>query len=378
MAEESDLEKTEDPTSKRIEQAREKGQVPHSRELGTFLLLVVGASSMWVMGGWLSERAMMVMRKGLVMDVQFLLEPQLALVRLSDLGLDAAISFAPFLAVLVLASLLPPFLLNAFVFAPATITPDLSRLDPIGGIGRMFSWNGLSELVKSIAKAALIGGVALIVIWGQRDEMLALLSQPLGVAVSNMGRLLTYSFLMIVLAMALIVAIDVPFQLWQYYEKLKMTKEEVKQEARESEGDPMVKGRIRALQREASRRRMMAAVPTADVIVTNPTHYAVALAYKEGMTAPKVLAKGMGEIAQKIKTIGAEHGVTMLEAPPLARALYKHVELDGYIPSDLYNAVAEVIAYVTKLNEWRKKGGNQPLPPRELEVPIDKFVPEAA
>ena len=189
--------------------------------------------------------------------------------------------------------------------------------------------------------------------------------------------MIVYSFLLIVLSMLLIVAIDVPFQLWQFHDRLKMTKEEVRQEGKEMEGNPEVKGRIRQLQREAARRRMMGAVPTADVIVTNPTHFAVALAYKSGMGAPKVIAKGVGEIAAKIRQIGAEAGVPMLEAPPLARSLYKHAELDQEIPAPLYAAVAEVLAYVYQLANWRKTGGQYPLPPREIAVPVEMTVAEA-
>jgi flagellar biosynthetic protein FlhB len=180
---------------------------------------------------------------------------------------------------------------------------------------------------------------------------------------------------MIVMTMLLIVAVDVPFQLWQYHDKLKMSKDEVKQEGKEMEGNPQVKGRIRQLQREAARKRMMGAVPTADVIVTNPTHFAVALAYKSGMGAPKVLAKGMGDIALKIREIGAQNGVPMLEAPPLARALYRHAELDQEIPSTLYAAVAEVLAYVFQLANWRQVGGSYPMPPRSIAVPAE-LVPE--
>lgn len=378
MAEESDLEKTEAPTGRRIEQAREKGQVPHSRELGSFLLLLVAASSLWVMGGWLANKGMLLMQKSLQIDLPFLREPQMALVRLSDIGTDAVLGIAPLMGVLVVASLLPPFLLNAFVFSFGTVLPDLSRLDPLAGIGRMFSWQGFGELIKSILKSVLIGGVAVWVIWAQREEILVLLLQPLGLAVAHMGNLLSFSFLMIVLSMFVIAAVDVPFQLWRYYDKLKMTKEEIKQESKESEGDPMVKGRIRSLQRQAARRRMMAAVPSADVIVTNPTHFAVALAYKGGMSAPKVLAKGMGLVAQKIKALGAEHGVPLLEAPPLARALYKHVELDAEIPAALYAAVAEVLAYVYQLNQWREKGGGYPTPPRDLSVPPELVPAEVA
>jgi flagellar biosynthetic protein FlhB len=180
---------------------------------------------------------------------------------------------------------------------------------------------------------------------------------------------------MIVLSMLLIVVLDVPFQIWHYHHGLRMTKEEVKRENKEMEGNPEVKGRIRSLQREAARRRMMSAVPAADVIVTNPTHFAVALSYKDGMNVPKVVAKGMGEVARNIRSIGIEHGVPLFEAPPLARALYRHVDLDQKIPAPLYAAVAQVLAYVYRLADWRRAGGNYPLPPRDLPVPAN-MLPE--
>lgn len=377
MAEDSDQEKTEQPTGRRISQAREEGQVPHSRELGSFLVLMVAAAAFWLLGGWLAERAMLIMRKGLTMDSVFLKEPELALVRLSDLGFDALLSFSPLVLAMIVASLIPPFVLNAWVFAPKALMPSFGRMDPIAGIGRMFSWNSLMELLKAVLKALLIGGVAVFLVWREWEDIFGLLGQPLESGLATAGHLLTFTFLMLVSAMVVIVAADVPFQIWQYYDKLKMTKEQVRQEMKEMDGDPMVKGRIRSLQREAARRRMMSAVPQADVIVTNPTHYAVALSYKEGMGAPKVLAKGMGVIAQKIKSLGAEHGVPMLEAPPLARALYKHTEVDDQIPGSLYAAVAEVLAYVYQLNRWRTTGGNYPTPPKDLDVPPE-LVPGAA
>ncbi|MDR2638134.1 MAG: flagellar type III secretion system protein FlhB [Zoogloeaceae bacterium] len=378
MAEGSDLEKTEQPTGRRIEQARGEGQVPHSRELGSFLVLIVAASSFWMLGGWFAERAMSIMRKGLSIDPVFLREPQLVFARMADLGFDAALGFAPLVLALIVAALIPPFLLNAWIFSTKALMPNLGRMNPISGIGRLFSWNSLMELFKAILKSLLIGGVAVLVLWGEKEEIYGLMMLPLNIGLISAGELLTNTFLIVVASMILIVAADVPFQIWQYYDRLKMTKDEVKREAKETEGDPMVKGRIRSLQREAARKRMMAAVPQADVIVTNPTHFAVALAYKEGMSAPKVLAKGMGEIARKIKAIGAEHGIPLLEAPPLARALYRHTEVDDLIPGALYAAVAEVLAYVYQLNRWKKEGGNYPAPPRDLAVPPEFAMPEAA
>jgi flagellar biosynthetic protein FlhB len=374
----SDLEKTEQPTGRRIEQAREEGQVPHSRELSSFLVLMVAAAAFWLLGGWLAERAITLVGSGLNMDAAFLKEPHLALTRLSDLGQYALISFSPLVLAMAVAALIPPFMLNAWVFSPKALTPNLGRMNPLSGIGRMFSWNSLMELAKAVLKALLIGGVAVLLLWNEWTEIFGLLAQPLDAGLASAGRLLTFTFLMLVSAMILIVAADVPFQIWQYYDKLKMTKDEVKKETKEMDGDPLVKGRIRSLQREAARRRMMAAVPQADVVVTNPTHYAVALSYKEGMAAPKVLAKGMGIIAQKIKALGAEHGVPLLEAPPLARALYRHTEIGEQIPGMLYAAVAEVLAYVYQLNRWRESGGDYPAPPKNLDVPPERFVPEAA
>lgn len=376
MAEDSDLERTEAPTQRRIEQAREQGQVPHSRELGTFLILMTAAATFWMMGGWLAQRSMAIAHRGFAIDGAALREPEQMLVRLADIGGDTLLVFGPLLAVLVLASLLPPVFLNAWVFAPKALVPDLSRLNPLSGFGRMFSWNSLMELGKAVLKALLIGGVGAMVLWSSRDEIMGLLAQPVASGVADAGHLMVYCFLVLAGTLALVVAADVPFQFWQYLDKLKMSREQVKQEMKEMLGDPQVKGRIRSLQMQAARRRMMAAVPKADVIVTNPTHYAVAMAYAAGMAAPKVVAKGTGEVARKIREIGAEHGVPLLEAPPLARALFKHVELDAEIPATLYSAVAEVLAYVYQLSRWRADGGVYPTPPQDLPVPAE-LVPEA-
>jgi flagellar biosynthesis protein FlhB len=375
MAEESDLERTEPASGRRLEQAREQGQVPRSREVGAFLILMVAAGSFWFMGPWMMERVMSIFRRGLSVDSSLTREPQLMLARFADISLDALLVFAPFLLALVAAALVSPFFLGSWNFSLQALQPDLGRLDPIKGLARLVSWSGVAELVKALAKASLVGGVAAWVLWNQRNAIYAIFAQSVEVGLSSAGHLLNFSFLVVVSTMLLIVLVDVPFQLWQYHDKLKMSREEVRQEGKEMEGNPEVKGRIRQLQREAARKRMMGAVPTADVIVTNPTHFAVALAYKSGMAAPKVVAKGQGNIALKIREIGAEHGVPMLEAPPLARALHRHTELDQEVPSSLYAAVAEVLAYVYQLSNWRQVGGSYPKPPREITVPAE-LVPE--
>lgn len=377
MAEESDLEKTEPASARRLEQAREEGQVPRSREIGAFLILFVAAGLFWSIGPWMVQRAGGVVRRGLTIDAQLLSDPALMVSRFGELSFDALLVFSPFILALVAAALIAPFFLGSWNFSVKALTPDIARMDPIQGLTRIVSWSGLAELVKAIAKALLVGGVAVWVLWSERADLFALFGQPLEAGLASAGHLLVYSFLLIVLSMLIIVAIDVPFQLWQFHDKLKMTKEEVRQEGKEMEGNPEVKGRIRQLQREAARRRMMGAVPTADVIVTNPSHFAVALSYKSGMGAPKVVAKGMGEIALKIREIGSESGVPLLEAPPLARSLYKHAELDQEIPMALYAAVAEVLAYVYQLANWQKQGGQCPMPPREIGVPTELAVAEA-
>jgi len=377
MAENSDLERTEDPTGRRIEQAREQGQVPHSKELSTFMVLIVGALALWLMGGWLASRSASIFRQAMIFDAETAREPLQMVVRLGETFSAAMLVISPFVGSLLVAAFAGPLLLNSLVFAPKALAPDLNRIDPMAGFGRMFSWNSLVELVKAILKTLLIGGVAALLIWSDRHEIISLLSMPLEQAMASSGQLITKSFLLMVAAFLLVVAIDVPFQLWEYFNKLKMTKEEVRQETKEMQGDPQIKSRIRSLQMQAARRRMMTAVPQADIIVTNPTHYAVALSYKSGMQAPKVVAKGMGDIALKIREIGAKHGVSLVEAPPLARALYRHADLDREIPATLYNAVAEVLAYVYQLAQWRQTGGNYPLPPRDLPVPPE-MIPEGA
>jgi flagellar biosynthetic protein FlhB len=226
------------------------------------------------------------------------------------------------------------------------------------------------ELAKAVAKSTLVGGIAYLVISHNRDALLGLIGESLPQGLAHLGGLVTFTFLAVAGSIILIVAIDVPFQLWDYGRKLRMTKEEVRQEYKETEGSPEIKGRIRQLQREAARRRMMAEVPKADVIVTNPTHYAVALRYQEaGMRAPVVVAKGAALLAARIRELGEEHHVPILEAPPLARALYRHAELGEEIPSALYTAVAEVLAYVYQLRRHRTGDGVVPEAPKNLAVP---------
>ncbi len=370
MAEDSDLEKTEQPSQRRLDQAREEGQAARSRELTTFSVLFAGGAGLWLMGSGLSAQLTKLLRDGLTLDATLAFNTDLLLPRLHTLSLEVLVAFLPFLLLLLVTAALSPLLLNGWIFSLKPLQPNLSKLNPIAGIGRMFSINSLVELGKAIAKSLVVGGIGAWAIWHNKDSVMMLVAEPLIAALPHLGYLLWMSFVTIMGGMFLIASVDVPFQLWEHNKKLKMTKEEVRQEARESEGDPQVKGRIRSMQREMARRRMMANIPTADVVVTNPTHYAVALSYSEkGMGAPVVVAKGSHLLAARIREIAIKNNVPILEAPPLARALHKHTELGQAIPEALYNAVAEVLAYVYQLRRYRQGSGVMPDAPHDLPVP---------
>jgi flagellar biosynthetic protein FlhB len=366
----SDLEKTESPSQRKLDKAREEGQVARSRELSTFLVMMAGGAGLWVMGSHFAHSLVRMLREGLTLDRQLAFNSEQMLPHLRDMSLEILWLFSPFLLLVLLVAAFSPLLMNGWLFSTKALAPRFSKLDPIAGIARMFSVNSLVELLKAIGKTVIVGAIGAWVVWHNQDEVMALIGEPVSRSIPHLGGLIWWSFAAIMMGMLIIVAIDVPFQLWEHNKKLKMTKEEVRQESKETEGDPQVKGRIRSMQREIARRRMMAAIPTADVVVTNPTHYSVALKYSENkMRAPIVVAKGSHLLAARIKEIAAEHRVPILEAPPLARALHKHTDLGEAIPEALFNAVAEVLAYVYQLKRYQKLGGVMPQLPGELPVP---------
>ena len=372
MAEESDQEKTESPSLQRLEKAREEGQVLQSRELGTFVVLMTGGAVLWWMASGLGQTMSQIVRGGLRFDPGVARDSSYVMDQMSVQFFDAALALLPFLGMVALATVASPLLLRGWLFSTKAFTPDFKRMNPMSGIKRMFSSQGLIELVKALAKAGLLGGVAVWLIWTNLESIFSLSLESPSSAIQHMGDLIGKIFLLISGAMIFIVVIDLPYQIWSFYNKLKMTKEQVRQENKESEGDPHVKARIRAQHREMSRRRMMSEIPTADVVVTNPTHYAVALKYSEGkMGAPRVVAKGADAVAARIREMAAEHNVPMLEAPPLARALFRHTELGDEIPATLYAAVAEVLAYVFQLRHFRQVGGAYPNAPTDLPVPSE-------
>lgn len=375
MAEESDLEKTEAASSRRLEKAREEGQVPQSRELMAFLVLLAGGGGMWALSGWMAHHAQTLLRHGLSFGREAAFSDRAMLTSLSTLTGDAFILAGPVFFLTMIAAIIAPILIGGWIFSTKAFAFDLSRINPVSGIKRVVSMNGLGELVKAVLKSLLIGGFVFWMIARDGEAMLGLINQPLDRAVDSFFQLIFSGAMALLMGVAVIAAIDVPFQLWQYYARLRMTREEVRQENKEMEGDPQLKARIRSQQREMARRRMMAEVPKADVVVTNPTHFAVALQYDAGkMAAPKVVAKGAELIALRIREVAEAHDIPILEAPPLARALHRHAEVGGQVPAALYLAVAEVMAYVYQLNQYIADGGRnltRPELPLEFDVPAN-------
>lgn len=372
MAEESDLEKTEPASARRLEQAREEGNVPQSRELMAFMVLAAGAGTFWVLGGWIANAAASLVRSGLSFSRGAAFDTSVMNESALILTVDAFRLVGPIFLAIIAAVIATPYIMGGPAMSAKAFQLDLARLDPVKGLGRMFSWHSVAELVKAVLKALLVGGILWWIVRNEQDRLFSLITQPIEVGLASFSQLLFFSFVALVSGLAIIAAIDVPFQLWQYHDRLKMTREELRQEHKESEGDPQLKARIRSQQREIARGRMMAEVPKADVVVTNPTHFAVALKYDgDSMAAPVVVAKGMNLVADRIRELAAENRVPLLEAPPLARALYRHGEVGDAIPTALYSAVAEVMAWVYQLNDHAADVAAKLLPvaPTQIAVP---------
>lgn len=380
MSEESDLEKTEPASPQRLEKAREEGDVPRSRELATCTILLAAGGGLWITGEHLVKSISGVLVSGLSLDRAQIFDPNVLFSRISADLVQVLTAFAPVAGLLLLVAVGSPLLIGGWLISGKALQPNFGRLNPLKGMGNMVSKNALVELGKAIAKAVLVGTVAWMVVNRQMEAMLGLSVESFEAGSAHVASLIWTSFMSIVGSLVVIAAIDVPYQMWHYANKLKMTRQEVRDEAKQSEGDPQIKAKIRAQQREMARRRMMSEVPTADVVVTNPTHFAVALKYTEGkMRAPKIVAKGADEVAAKIREMAVANNVPLLEAPPLARALHKHAELGDEIPQALYTAVAEVLAYVFQLRAYRNTGGKLPDAPKALHVPaeLDPLNPAA-
>lgn len=373
MAEESGQEKTEEPTEKRLRDAKEKGDIARSKELATTVLLLSAAAAAMMFGGQVADAMAGMMRFNFTLDRQSVMDPALMFTHLGFSLSEALQSLFGFFLVLLVAAFVGPVALGGWNLSMKATAPKLSRIDPLAGIKRMFSLKALIELFKALAKFLVVGSLSFLVLLVSKQELFSLGAQDVFPAMSHATEIVIWAFLVMSLTMILISLVDVPFQIYDYTQKLKMTLQEVKDEMKNTEGKPEVKGRIRQLQREISQRKMMSAVPEADVVITNPTHYAVALKYDQsGGGAPFMVAKGADFVALKIREIADAHEVPVLSSPALARAIYHSTEVEEEIPAGLFKAVAEVLAYVFQLQRHKQRQGPAPKDiSQDLDIPSE-------
>ena len=352
MAEEAETggERTEEPSQKRLQEARERGQVPRSRELTNFATMIGGSATLVAIGGSLATRLSQMMRHGLSIDPQSLRDSDSMTASLGDACISAVIALLPVFGAVIALVFLASLLLGGWNFSMQAMAPDFSRLSPLSGIKRLFGLRGASELGKALLKCAVIGGVCAAIVSSIFGDVLSLGHMAPRAAISRGAGLMSWSFVWLCASLALVAMVDVPLQLFQFKRGLRMTRQELRDEAKESDGRPETKQRIRQMQQQLARRRMMHKIPTADVVIVNPTHFAVALKYDpKQMRAPRVLAKGVDLVAANIRRIAEEHRVPVFESPKLARALYKSTDLNKEIPAGLYVAVAQVLSYIFRV-----------------------------
>lgn len=364
MADSDASEKTERATPKRLEEARKKGQVPRSADLSAAIVSLIGAGFLYLFGAGAANEMLSVMRDGLSVTSVDLMQSDVLLRHTADQFVHGFLAVVPLMGVLVLAAVAAPALIGGWNFSSEALAFKGERINPLAGIGRMFSVRSLVELIKAIGKFVFVGGIGCIVVWLQSEALMGLARQPIEVAILEATKITAYASLLMAASLGLIAIIDAPFQLWRFGEDMKMSRDDVRQEMKESDGSPENKSRIRSVQSALSRGRMMQDVPKANVVITNPTHYAVALRYDEKKNgAPVVIAKGADEVAAKIRELAAANGVPLVSAPPLARALFRYVDLGREIPAALYVAVAQILTYVWQLRQATRYGTTVPTLP---------------
>ncbi|USD38638.1 flagellar biosynthesis protein FlhB [Ferrimonas sp. SCSIO 43195] len=367
----SDQEKTEDPTPKRLQQAREKGQVPRSKEMGTAFVLMGAAIAMMIFGQAIAQSmislatSLFSRNRAQVFDVSEMTRV------FGEIVMAVGLPVLGFVVFLTVAAFVGNTLLGGMTFSWKAAAPKMNKFNPINGFKRMFGVQAVVELVKAVAKFAVVAVVAWMLLTIYFEDIMALSTGTTFGAIAGSVSLLNKLFTILCCSLMLIVIIDAPYQIWNHTKQLKMTKQEIKDEHKDSEGKPEVKGRIRQLQREMSQRRMMSEVPQADVVVVNPTHYSVALKYdKAKARAPLVVAKGTDEVALKIREIAREYEVPVISSPQLARAVYYSTKLNKQIPDGLFTAVAQILAYVFQLKQFQKGRSGRPVPlPNTLPIP---------
>lgn len=370
MAENDAQEKTEKATPKRLEEARRKGQVPRSKELSAAAVTMSAAAALYLMGDQLAGKLYLLMQRSFMISREDALDSSRMVPALVSAAVDGLKICAPVLGVVCLAALLAPLALGGWSFSTEALAPQFKRLNPLEGVKRLFSMRALVELVKALAKFGVVALVAVLVLWNDASSLLNLGQEPLDQAIVHTVTLSGKALIAITAGLLIIAGIDVPYQLYSHARQLKMSRQEIRDEHKEAEGSPEVKGRIRQLQQQMARQRMMQEVPKADVVVTNPTHFAVALRYDEKrMRAPVVVAKGVDLLAARIREIATESNVPIFEAPPLARVLYRHVDIGSEIPATVYHAVAQVLTYVFQLRVARRSGFQ---PPPRPDVTVEE------
>ena len=375
MAEQDLADRTERATPKRIDEARKRGQVPRSAELGAAAVTLAGGAGLYTLGASMSEGMATMLRKGLSLNPAARLQDSDMMAALSSGFRDALWSVAPLLGLLMAAALLSPLVIGGWNFSTGAIGLKFERLNPANGFKRMFSARGWIELGKSLAKFSVVALIAVLVLWNRADELTSLGAQPIELAIGHAAYLCAEALLALAGGLVLIALVDVPLQLWQYHRDLRMTRNEIREENRDAEGSPEVRSRVRSVQQAIARRRMIQEVPKASVVITNPQHYAVALRYDERrMNAPIVVAKGAGEIARRIREVAAEHKVPLVEAPPLARVLYRGVEIGAEVPAVLYAAVAQVLSYVFQLQTLASRSSVKLQPP-VIDAAVENLIP---
>lgn len=379
MSDTSNEDKTEQPTQRRLVRAREEGQVARVQSLPGAAIMIAGALFLSMGGNSLVMSMERSLRAGLALDVDTMRDPSRVLGAVWQVVSPPLHAIAILVLLLVVIGGLANLAVGGWVFSATQLMPDPNRINPLAGLKRQFSREGVAELVKAIVKVVVIGAVGYVVVQSFVPAAADLAREPWPVAAANIAGLATRALLYFAAALALVVALEVPYQLWSHRGHLRMTRQEVRDEMRELEVSVHTKRRLRALRRRFARARMMTEVPRADVVITNPEHYAVALRYQEGKSrAPRLVGKGAGLIAQRIRELAVEHRVPIIEAPPLARAIFRFVELEDEIPAGLYKAVAEVLAYVYRLRLARDNGRPEPPLPRDRRFePPEEFRTEA-
>lgn len=345
-------EKTEQATSKRREDAREKGQVAKSREVASVVVLMSFLMYFYFDSGGILKNIMAMMSSAFRTSGQITITMDNAPSILASVIVKASFILLPILGLVFIAALLANIIQVGFLFSSKAIQPEISKLDPIKGFKNLFSLRSLVELVKNVLKMGIVGLISYVIISQEVQNCLPLAGQSVWEIIAYMGRISFKILLNTCWVLILLAVLDYLYQRWEYEKGLRMSRQEIKDEFKNTEGDPIIKARIRRMQREMARKRMMAAVPDADVVITNPTHLAIALKYdQEKHIAPRVVAKGAGIVAQKIRELAKESGVPLVENKPLAQVLYKLVKIDDSIPENLYRSVAEVLAYVYGLRQ---------------------------